>query len=55
MCLVSLSCLFSKFLKAKHDIEQQLEMLQKWKEQMDIDAKIAASNVKLSVLRAFEQ
>lgn len=30
-------------------------MLQKRKEQMDIDAKITASNAKLSVLRTFEQ
>lgn len=37
------------------DIGQQLEMLQKRKEQMDIDAKIAASNAKLTVLRTFEQ
>ncbi len=42
-------------LKEKHNIEQQLEMLQKQKEQMDIDAKIAASNAKLSVLKDFEQ
>ncbi len=45
----------SESLKEKHNIEQQLEMLQKQKEQMDIDAKIAASNAKLSVLKDFEQ
>lgn len=42
-------------LKIKYDIEQQLEMLQKRKEQTDIDAKIAASNAKISVLRTYEQ
>ncbi len=51
-CLKSLP---TESLKEKHNIEQQLEMLQKQKEQMDIDTKIAASNAKLSVLKDFEQ
>lgn len=42
-------------LKARHETEQQLETLQKHREQMDINAKIAASNAKLSVPQTFEQ
>lgn len=42
-------------LKQKHDLEEQVERLRKQKEKMDIDAEIAASTAKLSVLKTFEQ
>lgn len=42
-------------LKQNHDLEEQVERLRKRKEKMDIDAEIAASTAKLSVLKTFEQ
>lgn len=42
-------------LKAKHGIEVQEEELRRKKEQLDLDAQIAASTARISVLQKFDQ
>ncbi len=42
-------------LKERHYIEEQVEKLRKRKEQTELEAEIAASTAKLSVLKRFEK